>query len=110
MLEMGHIVGLQMLGKSRRASATVKLVVANADLVDFNERLFTIKQRLGDPRIAFEWMSFDAFKQHLLVQPAKNIAAEAAIIDEGDLLLDIDINQQLNIACPKHMVLLSAVP
>ena len=110
MLEMGHIIGLQMLGQARMATAKVHLVVANADLVAFNERLFTIKQRLADYRIVFEWQSLEAFKQHLRDQPARNLAAEVAIIDEGDLLLDIETNQQLNAACPRHLVLLSAVP
>jgi len=64
MLELGHIIGLRLLGQKVK-SAKVKLLVANADLVAFHMQLFAAKQFLKDPRLTFEWESIDAFKMKL---------------------------------------------
>jgi len=35
---------------------------------------------------------------------------DCVVIDEGDTALVRELNQQLNISAPKHLLLLSAVP
>jgi len=64
---------------------------------------------LADPRVSFEWISTASFQQNLLSAP-EQYSKDCVIVDEGDTVLVREVNQQLNIASPKHLMLLSAVP
>ena len=54
-------------------------------------------------------MSVATFKQQFTADPGKEVS-ECLVIDEGDLVLDREMNQSWNVACPRHILLLSAVP
>jgi len=110
MLEIGHILGLRLLNSKCKKPVKVTLVVANTDLVSYYKNLFSEKQALADPLISFEWLNIAVFKQLLADDSAKNSVADAIIVDEGDLLLEREVNLRLNLSCPKHLILLSAVP
>ena len=49
------------------------------------------------------------FSEKLLDSPAQ-FAKDIIIADEGDTLLVREVNQQLGLSYPKHLILLSAVP
>lgn len=110
MLELGNMLAHKLM-PSRRAKKPVyvKLVVANTDLVSYYQNLFTEKQSLADPKINFEWQSVATFKQRFIEDPGKEVT-ECLVIDEGDLVLDREMNRSWNVACHKHILLLSAVP
>ena len=51
MLELGHILALTV----RKRPVKVRLVLSNADLVDYYKKLFEDKQALADDTVEFEW-------------------------------------------------------
>ena len=87
----------------------VRLVLQNADLVQYYKQLFSKKQALSDPRVSFDWISTATFQQNLLSAP-EQYSKDCVIVDEGDTILVREVNQQLNLVAPKHLLLLSAVP
>ena len=97
---------LQRKGKK---TMTVRLVLANGDLIPHYQQLFADKQARCDPRISIDWLSIATFKQQLQDSPAV-YAKDCLVIDEGDTVLTEVVIQQLGLAYPKHLVLLSAVP
>ena len=108
MLQLGHMLGLSTLTTNNK-NVTVRLVVANEDLVAHYKALFADKQCEADARITFEWLSMTAFKKQLLEAPAV-YAMNVLVVDEGDAVLIKQVNEQLGLAKAKHVVLLSAVP
>ena len=87
----------------------VNLVVSNENLVSHYQQLFAEKQKLADKRVLFEWLSMDTFKKQMLQCPSA-FCKDILVVDEGDTMLVHDINIQLSLSYPRHLVLLSAVP
>ena len=109
MLELGHTLALNSLPKAaNRGSATVNLVIANADLVKHYEELFKRKQAEADPRVTINWISMTAFREQLKQNPAL-YAKAILVVDEGDIMLEKKIRVQLSVSYPKTLVMLSAV-
>ena len=87
MTELGHILGLNSLPARRRMTVTVRLVLANPDLVKHYKQEFKGKEALADPRVTFDWLSMDDFKQKLRADPASYGKDNVLLIDEGDTVL-----------------------
>ena len=62
MLTLGHMLALGTRPPKGIDTVTVRLVLANPNLVSHYQRLFERKQAQADQRIAFEWMAIDKFK------------------------------------------------
>ena len=109
MMELGHMLAKISMPAKGKKPINVKLLVANEDLVGHYEQLLKEKERLADERIKFEWLSLATFTKKLEESPAQ-YAKDIIIADEGDTLLVREVNQQLGLSYPKHLLLLSAVP
>ena len=109
MLELGHTLALNSLPQAaNRGSATVILVIANADLVEHYAQLFERKQAEADPRVIINWISMATFKEKLKKDP-ELYAKAILVVDEGDIMLEKEIRKQLSVSYPKTLVMLSAV-
>ena len=84
------------------------LVIANTDLVEHYAELFKKKQAEKDPRVTINWISMTAFKEQLKQNPAL-YAKAILVVDEGDIMLEKEIRNQLSVCYPRILVMLSAV-
>ena len=67
------------------------------------------KQAQADEKITFEWLSMDTLRKQLKECPSF-FCKDILVVDEGDTMLVRDVNTQLSLSYPRHLVLLSAVP
>ena len=109
MADLAHILALRALPRAGRKTIKVHLVLANEDLLKHYEQKFADKLKVADPRVKFEFLSIATFEKELKEDP-KQYAKSVLVIDEGDTVLLKDVSEQLAIAQPRHVVLLSAVP
>ena len=108
MFELGHRIAQALLPQGKK-TITVRLVLPNADLLANYKQLFEQKQAQINPRISIEWLSISAMKKQLLDSPSF-FAKDVLVVDEGDTILEQEVNHQLSLCSPKQLVLLSAVP
>ena len=109
MLELGHLVAQALLPSKGKQTIIVRIVLANPNLLDNYEQLFEEKMSQADSRITFTFLSTAAMKKQLLESPSF-FAKDVLVVDEGDTILERQVNQQLSLCYPKQLVLLSAVP
>ena len=109
MIDLGHVLALLSMKPNGRTPITVRLVLANEDLVKHYAQLFAEKQKEADTRVKFEWLSMTTFKEKLEENPMF-YAKDVLVADEGDCLITREVKEQLVLCQPRHLVLLSAVP
>ena len=65
MVDLGHILAIESLPPTGKKPITMRLIIANEDLVKHYEQLFAEKQKEADDRVKFEWLSMADFKKDL---------------------------------------------
>ena len=61
MLEIGHLLAVDALGKKKSAKITVRLVVMTKELQELYKIKFMAKQLKADPRVEFLWEDLASF-------------------------------------------------